>query len=199
MEKRKEQLFKFLNMLDDVLETINNADKKDKSHHFDINSEECKECEAFTICKEFHDMMTAINDSDFSEDVKNDMRAFIIFIKREYLFIDDFDIEDILKSEHELLNVYYKRFESVVKEFKNYDKLVQILNDNQLSFLRKIIIEVVDKTTDLMNTIIDRNRAESVILVSRLQKPKPKHKSKQEKSYEDMSKEELIELLKHNK
>lgn len=193
MEK-KEQLFKFLNMLDDVLETIDNADKKDKSHHFDINSEECKECEAFTICKEFHDMMTAINDSNFSEDVKNDMGAFIIFMKREYLFIDDFDINDILKSEHELLNGYYKRFESVVKEFKSYDKLVQILNDNQLSLLRKIIIEVVDKITDLMNTIINRNRAESVILVSRLQKPK-----QEEKSYEDMSKEELIELLKHNK
>lgn len=192
--KKKEQLFKFLNMLDNVLETIENVDKIDKIHHFDINSEECKECECFTICKEFHDMMTAINDSDFSEDVKNDMGVFIIFIKREYLFIDNFNIEDILKSENELLNGYYKRFESVVKEFKSYDKLVQILNNNQLSLLRKIVIEVVDKITDLMNTIINRNRAESVILVSRLQKPQ-----QEEKSYEDMSKEKLIELLKHNK
>lgn len=191
MEK-KEQLFKFLNMLNDTLEKV--IDKTGEDHHFDINSEECKQCEAFTICKEFHDMMTAINDSNFSEDVKNDMGAFIIFMKIEYFFIDDFNTEDILKSEHELLNCYYKRFESVVKGFKSHDKLVQILSNNQLSFLRKIILDVVDKITDLMNTIMDRNRSESVILISRLQKPK-----QEEKSYEDMSKEELIELLKHNK
>ena len=193
MEK-KEQLFKFLNMLDNVLETFDNVDKIDKTHHFDINSEECKQCECFTICKEFHDMMTAINDSNFSEDVKNHMSAFIIFIKREYLFIDDFDIENILKSEHELLSGYYKRFESVVKEFKSYDKLVQILDNNQLSLIRKIVLDVVAKIEELMNKITDRNRAESVILISRLQKPQ-----QEEKSYEDMSKEELIELLKHNK
>lgn len=162
------------------------------SHHFDANSNECKECEAFTICKEFHAMMTAINDSDFDETIKNDMGAFIIFMKREYLFVNDFNIEYILKDDDSALSGYYKRFESVVKDFKNYDKLVQILDDNQLSLLRKIIIDVVNNIEELMNKIMDRNRAESVILISKLQKPQ------QEKSYEDMTKEELIELLKHN-
>ena len=192
MEK-KEQMLGFLNMLGNVLDK-SLKELKENGHHFDANSNKCKGCESFTICKEFHAMMTAINDSDFDEKIKNDMGAFIIFMKREYLFVTDFDIEDILKDDDSILTVYYKRFESVVKEFKNYDKLVQIFDDNQLSLIRKIILDVVAKIEELMNKIMDRNRAESVILISRLQKPQ-----QEEKSYEDMTKEELIELLKHNK
>lgn len=190
--KKKEQMFKFLNMLGNVLDE-SLKELKENSHQFDSNSKECKECEAFTICKEFHGMMKAINDSNFDETTKNDMSAFIIFMKKEYLVVDDFDVEDILKNEDSVLTGYYKRFESVVNDFKNYDKLVQILDDNQLSLIRKIILESVAKIEELMNKIMNRNRAESVILISRLQKPQ-----QEEKSYEDMTKEELIELLKHN-
>lgn len=182
MEK-KEQMFRLLhNIIKDI---------KENSHHFDVNSKECKECESFVICKEFHAMMKAINDSDFDEIIKDDMGAFIIFMKREYLFVNDFDIEDILKDDEAALSNYYKRFESVVKDFKNYDKLVQILDDNQLSLIRKIILDVVTEIENLMNKIMDRNRAESVILISRLQKPQ-----QEQKSYEDMTREELIEELK---
>lgn len=190
--KKEEQMFRFLGMLGNMLGK-SLKEIKENGHHFDANSDECKSCEAFTICKEFHSMMKAINDSDFDEATKNDMSAFIIFMKKEYLFVDDFDVEDILKNEDSILNGYYKRFEYVVKDFKNYDKLVQILDDNQLSLIRKIILDVVAKIEELMNKIMDRNRAESVILISRLQKPK-----QEENSYEDMTKEELIELLKHN-
>ena len=186
MEKKEKEL-EFINMLGYIIDKI-----KENSHHFDDNSDECKSCKFFTICKELHNMMKTINDSNFDKDTKTDMTAFIIFMKREYLFVNDFNIEDVLKDDDSALSGYYKRFESVVKHFKNYDKLVQILDDNQLSLIRKIILDVVSKIEELMNKIMDRNRAESVILISRLQKPQ-----QEEKSYEDMTKEELIELLKH--
>ena len=191
--KKEEQMLAFLNILGNVLDK-SLKDIKENGHHFDVNSKKCKECASFIICKEFHAMMTAINDSDFDEKIKNDMAAFIIFMKREYLFVNDFNVEDILKDDEIILTDYYKRFESVVKDFKSYDKLVQILDDNQLSLIRKIILDVVANIEELMNKIMDRNRAESVILISRLQKPQ-----QEEKDYEDMTKEVLIELLKHNK
>ena len=186
--KKKEQMLKFINMLENVLESSLNEIKD--GHHFDANSNECKECESFTICKEFHGMMKAINDSNFDENVKNDMAAFIIFMKKEYLFADDFNAEDILKSD-DILSGYYRRFESVVKDFKNWDNLIKLLNDSQLSFIRKIIYDVVDKIEELMKTIINNNRIECNILIDKLRKPQ-----QEEKSYEDMTKEELIEELK---
>ena len=183
--KKKEQMFRIFSLLDNIVKDI-----KENEHHFDVNSEECKGCECFVICNEFTGMMKAVADSDYDKDVKTDLVAFIIFIKKEYLFIDNFDVDNILKDDETLLSGYYKRFESVVKDFKNYDKLVQILDDNQLSLIRKIILDVVAEIENLMNKIMDRNRAESVILISRLQKPQ------EEKSYEDMTREELIEELK---
>lgn len=188
MEK-KEQMFRMFSLLHNIVKDI-----KEHGHHFDVNSEECKGCESFVICKEFHAMMKAVNDSNYDKDVKTDLSAFIIFMKKEYLFVDEFDTEEILKSDDDIINGFYKRFESVIDNFNNYDKLVQILNDNQLSLIRKIILDVVAKIENLMNTIMDRNREESNILIAKLQKHQ-----QEEKSYEDMTKEELIELLKHNK
>ena len=188
--KKKEQMLEFLNMLGNVLEK-SLEELKETGHHFDANSEECKGCESFAICKEFTDMMTAVNNSDYNKDVKTDMTAFIIFMKKEYLFVDDFDVEDILKEDEEYcISGYYKRFDSVIKEFKHYDKLVEILNDNQLNLLRKIVLDVNNYIEDLVNIIADRNRAECNTLINKLRKPQ-----QEEKSYEDMTKEELIALL----
>lgn len=185
MEKN-EQMFIMFSLLKNII-----ADIKENGHHFDANSEKCKGCEYFAICKEFNGMMKVVNDSDYDKDVKTDLAAFIIFMKKEYLFTDDFDIEEILKSDSDLISGYYKRFESVIDNFNNWDKLVQILDDNQLRFIRKIILDVVLKIEELMNKIIDRNREESNILIAKLQNPQ-----QEEKSYEDMTREELIEELK---
>lgn len=190
--KKKEEMLEFLNMLGNVLNK-SLAEIAENGHHFDANSEKCKGCESFAICKEFNSMMKVVNDSDYNKDVKTDLAAFIIFMKKEYLFTDDFDIEEILKSDNDLISGYYKRFESVIDNFNNWDKLVEILDNNQLSLIRKIILDVTNKIEELMNKIMDRNREESNILIAKLQKPQQK-----EKSYEDMTKEELIELLKHN-
>lgn len=190
--KKKEEMLEFLNMLENVLNK-SLAEIAENGHHFDVNSKECKECESFAICKEFNGMLKAVNDSDYDKDIKTDLAAFIIFMKKEYLFVDEFDAEEILKSDDNIINGYYKRFESVIDDFNNWDKLVEILDNNQLSLIRKIILDVVYKTEELMNKIMDRNREESNILIAKLQKPQ-----QEEKSYEDMTKEELIELLKHN-
>lgn len=190
MEKKEKEL-EFINMLGYIIDKI----KENSHHHFDDSSNKCKECASFIICKEFHAILKAINDSNFDKDTKTDMAAFIIFMKKEHLFVYDFDVEEILKDDDSALSCYYKRFESVVKHFKNYDKLVQILDDNQLSLIRKIILDVVAEIENLMNKIMDRNRAESVILISKLQKPQLDEKQ-EVKSYEDMTKEELIEELK---
>lgn len=191
MEK-KEQLLTFLNMLGNVFDKAL-KDIKENGHHFDANSEECKRCESFAICKEFNGMLKVVNDSDYDKDVKTDLAAFIIFMKKEYLFVDEFDAEEILKSDDNIINGYYKRFESVIDNFNNWDKLVEIFDNNQLRFIRKIILDVVAKIEELMNKIMDRNREESNNLISKLQKSQ-----QEEKSYENMTKEELIELLKHN-
>ena len=188
MEK-KEQMFRMFSLLKNIIDDI-----KENGHHFDANSEKCKGCESFAICKEFNGMMIAVGNSNYDKDVKTDLAAFIIFMKKEYLFTDDFDIEEILKSDNDLISGYYKRFESVIDNFNNWDKLVEILDNNQLRFIRKIILDVTNKIEELMNKIMDRNREESNILIAKLQKPQ-----QEEKSYEDMTKEELIELLKHNK
>ena len=189
MEK-KEQLITFFNMLGNVFDKAL-KDIKENGHHFDANSEECKRCESFAICKEFNGMLKAVNDSDYDKDVKTDLAEFIIFMKIEYLFVDEFDAEEILKSDDNIINGYYKRFESVIDNFNNYDKLVEIFDNNQLRFIRKIILDVTNKIEELMNKIMDRNREESNILIAKLQKPQ-----QEEKSYEDMTREELIEELK---
>lgn len=186
--KKEEQMFRIFSLLKNILKDV-----KENGHHFDANSEECKGCEAFTICKEFSGMMIAVDNSDYDKDVKTDMAAFIIFMKKEYLFVDDFDIEDVLKNDEEYcISGYYKRFDSVIKGFKHYDKLIEILNDNQLTLLRKIVLDVTIDIENLMNRITDRNRSECNILINKLRKPQ-----QEEKSYEDMSRDELIELLKH--
>lgn len=188
--KKKEEMLEFLNILGNVLNKSLN-EIAEIGHHFDANSDECKRCEAFAVCKEFNGMLKAVNDSDYDKDVKTDLAAFIIFMKKEYLFVDEFDAEEILKSDDNIINGYYKRFESVIDNFNNYDKLVEILDNSQLRFIRKIIFNVVAKTEELMNKIMDRNREESNILIAKLQKPQ-----QEEKSYEDMTREELIEELK---
>lgn len=188
--KKKEEMLEFLNILGNVLNKSLN-EIAEIGHHFDANSDECKRCEAFAVCKEFNGMLKAVNDSDYDKDVKTNLAAFIIFMKKEYLFVDEFDAEEILKSDDNIINGYYKRFESVIDNFNNYDKLVEILDNSQLRFIRKIIFNVVAKTEELMNKIMDRNREESNILIAKLQKPQ-----QEEKSYEDMTREELIEELK---
>ena len=105
--KKKEEMLEFLNMLGNVLNKSLN-EIAENGHHFDANSDECKRCEDFAICKEFNGMMIAVGNSNYDKDVKTDIAAFIIFMKKEYLFIDVFDVEEMLKSDNDLISGYYK-------------------------------------------------------------------------------------------
>ena len=187
--KEKEQMFDFLNMLRNVLKDV-----EEDAHFFDDNSDRCKKCKDFNICAKLSSIKDSIAKSAYTDEVIGDLFAFVAFMKVEYMFATEGDIDDLLKRKKVNLLDFYLRFENVVKDFKNYDKLVVILNDEQLSVLRKIVLDVNKKIEDLFNKITDRNRAESVILISKLQKPQQEEKQ-EEKSYEDMTKEELIALL----
>lgn len=182
--KEKEQMFGFLNMLRNVLKDV------EDEHLFDAESDKCKKCKDFNACAKFSSIKDSIAKSAYTDEVIEDLFAFVAFMKVEYMFTTEGDINDLLKLKEVNLLDFYLRFENIIKDFKNYDKLVAILNDEQLSVLRKIVIDVNKKIEDLFNKIMDRNRAESVILISKLQKPQ-----QEEKSYEDMTKEELIALL----
>lgn len=188
--KKEKGMLDFLNMLGNVLKEI-----EDDAHFFDEQSDKCKKCKDFNTCAKFDSIKNAIKNSTYTDEVIEDLLAFVSFMKVEYMFATDVNIDDILKLKKVNLLDLYLRFENVVKDFKNYDKLVTVLNEEQLSFIRKIVLDVVVKIEDLFNKIMDRNRAESVILTSKLQKPQ-QEETQEEKSYEDMTKEELIEELK---
>ena len=188
--KKKEQMFEFLNALGKVLKDASSDD----FHIFDAESDNCKKCKDFNTCAKFSSIKTTINESSYTDEIIEDLFAFVAFMKVEYMFATEGDINDLLKRKCVNLLDFYLRFENVVKDFKNYDKLVAILNEEQLSVLRKIVLDVTNKIEDLFDKIMDRNRAESTILISKLRKPQ-QEENREEKSYEDMTKEELIALL----
>jgi hypothetical protein len=186
MEK-KESLKALLMMLKEMKERA-------EKHIFDANSDNCKTCPSFSICKEFSGIRQTLESSKYSDDVKTDLLAFVAFIKHEYIWLDDFDVKDALKDEELTIWEIHNRFDNLLRNFKNWDKLVETLDDNQLSLLRKTIIDVNQKIIDFLISVQNDNTNEMNTILSKLRKPK-----QEEKSYEDMTKEELIELLKHNK
>lgn len=185
--ERKELLKGLLAMLKDLKESA-------EGHIFDINSDKCKSCSSFAICKEFSGIRESLEASKYDDKIKDDLVAFIAFIKYEYLWLEDFDIENALKDEEFTIYEIHQRFDNLVDNFKNWDKLVELLDDNQLSLLRKIILDINQKIIDLLERIKDDNLKEMNKIIGKLRKPQ-----QEEKSYEDMTKEELIDLLKHNK
>ena len=187
MEK-KELLKGLLSILKDMRESI------DEGHVFNPNSEECKNCNLFTTCKEFNAIRTAIENSNYSKEDKLDLAAFIAFFKYEYMWSDDLNIEEFINDNDSTIYEIHERFENIIKEFSNWDKLITILNDNQLSLLRKITLDCNQKIIDLIEKVKNNNLKEMNFIISKL------HKVKEENdcppNYEDMTREELIEELK---
>lgn len=182
MEK-KELLKGLLAMLKDLKE-------KAEEHTFDANSDKCKSCSSCVICKEFSDIRKSLESSKYDHEVKVDLLAFVAFVKYEYLWLEDFDVKKALKDGEFTIYEIYQRFDDLVDNFKNWDKLVELLNDNQLSLIRKIVIDINQKITDLVEKIKDNNLKEMNFMLGKLHKPQ-----QEAKKYEDMTKEELIELL----
>lgn len=182
--ERKELLKGLLAMLKDLKE---NAEE----HMFDANSDKCKSCSSFTICREFSTIRQSLESSKYDDKVKEDLFAFVAFVKYEYLWLEDFDVVEALKDEDFTIYEIHQRFDNLLNNFKNWDKLVELLDDNQLSLIRKIILDINQKIIDLLARIKDNNLKEMNDIISKLRKPQ-----QEEKSYEDMTREELIEELK---
>lgn len=185
--ERKELLKGMLALLKDLKERA-------EGHMFDANSDKCKSCSSFTICREFASITQSLESSKYDDKIKSDLFAFVAFVKYEYLWIEYFDVVEALKDEDFTIYEIHQRFDNLLNNFKNWDKLVELLDDNQLSLIRKIILDINQKIIDLLARIKDDNLKEMNGIISKLRKPQ-----QEEKSYEDMTKEELIDLLKHNK
>lgn len=178
-------------LLKGLLEMLKRFKESAEGHTFDANSDKCKSCSSFTICREFSTILKTLESSNYNTDAKADLLAFIAFVKYEYLWLEDFDVVDVLKDEDFTIYEIHQRFDNLVDNFKNWDKLVEVLDENQLSFIRKIILDVNQKIMDLLARVKDDNLKEMNNIISKLRKPK-----QEEKSYENMTREELIEELK---
>lgn len=171
---------------------INSITKESDNHTFDINSETCKNCKDFIICKSFHSMIDKIEAADIDDDIKTQCCAVLAFFKLEAELIDDFVLEEVIKNKAKINN-FYRRFDSL-KEFNHFDILMNILDDNDIKYLRSIVLKVNNRIRCIFDGIIHENLRDENDIIDILQKPK-----QEEKSYEDMTREELLEELKKKK
>lgn len=175
----------FVNALKEVANEVEEDEVEDENHHFDVNSEKCRNCKDFECCRMFHSMLDKIEASDIDEKVKDDLCNVLEFIKRETLILD----KDVEFNKFRIRAIT-GRFKSL-KECKNFDVLVSILNKSELKYLRSIIFKVTSKIENELNKVIEVNRNELNHFMNILRKPEV-----EEKRYEDMTREELLEELK---
>lgn len=160
-------------------------ESNEEEHHFDANSDKCKNCEIFELCRMFHGMLDKIEAAEIEEDIKNDLGKVLVFIKEEMIILDK-DVEF-----HKFrLQTITERFE-YLRKCKNFDVLVDILNETELKYLRNIISNITNKIERELDKVIEANRAEYNHFMNILRKPEI-----EEKRYEDMTREELLEELK---
>ena len=170
----------FINAMKESMKESN-----EEEYHFDTNFDKCKNCKTFELCRMFHGMLDKIEAANIDEKVKDELSKVLVFIKEEILILDK-DIEF-----HKFrLQAITERFECL-KEYKIFDVLVDILDKNELKYLRSIIFKVTAKIEDELNKVINANRAECNHFMNILRKPEV-----EEKRYEDMTREELLEELK---
>lgn len=162
-----------------------------KNHEFKADSPICQNCPSFVKCKRNNEIKDKISNSEYSDGVKEELIDFIDWIDHEDSLIEKFNNKLILSKDFKDavgITAFYKRF----RDCNNHlDKLVSICNDEELSYIRKVIITLNSKIDKLLETIINDNREEMNNLIKRLHKPQ-----EESKSYEDMTREELLEELK---
>lgn len=172
--------------LNAVKVAVKEVEDDEDEHHFDANSERCQNCKDFECCRKFHSMLDKINAADIDENIKDDLCNVLEFIKRETLILD----KDI-KFNKFRIQAITERFESL-KKCKNIPILIAVLDKSELKYLRSIIFNITSKIEDELNKVIDANRKECNYFMNILRKPEV-----EEKRYEDMTREELLEVLKN--
>lgn len=161
---------------------------KEEEHFFDETSEKCKTCDDFCICKEFAPIIDKIKSLKLSKEVNEEIADFINCVKHNAGFVRC-NAKDNCSDYTKLLRIrlydVHKRFEDIIN-FKHYDILVNNLTEEELSSIRNIISNTNKLIRQLFENVVNANAEEEAIILNNLSKGK---------SYEDMSKEELIELL----
>ena len=167
---------------------IENANGKEP-HFFDENSERCKDCEDFIICKLFAPISNKIKALKLDAETNEDIADFLDGIKHNYGFVRNNIDKPYTKMLKIKLYDIHQRFEDV-SDFKHYDILVNNLSKEELGLIRKVIIDTNNFIHNLLDKVIEANLKETNFMVRRLQV-----EVEEPKRYEDMTKEELIVLL----
>lgn len=145
-------------------------ESNEEEHHFDANSNKCKNCETFELCRMFHGMLDKIEVANIEEDVKNDLAKVLTFIKEELILLDE-DVEF-----HKFrLQAITERFECL-RKCTNFNVLVNILDETELKYLRSIILKVNNKISNKLAKVMDANRAECNYFMDVLRKPEIEEK-----------------------
>ena len=169
--------------------------KTDSNHKFDIDSKQCKNCKDFLVCKQFADMSNKITSANIDERIKHECLFVLCCFKLEFTLNSEFNIEEIINADNDSISIndFHKRFE-FLKDFNHFDVLLNILDEEDIKCLRKIITDINNNIHSLTDKILVDNLKEMNEIFKVLQKPK-----QEEKSYEDMTREELLEELKKKK
>lgn len=141
----------FFNAMRDSMKEL---DDEDEEHHFDANSDKCKNCKDFECCRMFHSMLDKVNAANIEESVKDELCRVLVFIKDETRIFD----KDIEFSKFRVRAIT-ERLQSL-KKCKNLEVLAAILDKSELKYLRGIIFNITTKIEHELNKVIDANRAE---------------------------------------
>ena len=99
----------------------------EEPHFFDENSERCKGCDDFCICKLFAPISNKIKALKLDAETNEDIADFLNGIKHNYGFVrNNIDIPYTKMLKTKLYDIH-KRFEDV-SDFKHYDILVNNLS-----------------------------------------------------------------------
>ena len=171
-----------------LAEIMKNVADKVKDHEFDENSEMCKDCKSFKQCM-FNSKMTAkIKSANLDNNIEETLIDFVDWIKHEDKLLEVFDANYVINDKDFKLHGLINRF----KDCENHlAVLTNILDEDELKYICKIIHGVTNKIDDLFDKIMNINRTQMNKLIFILQKPK-----EEPKRYEDMTREELLEELK---
>ena len=171
-----------------LAETMKNVADKVKDHEFDENSEMCKGCDGFKRYM-FNSKMTAkIKSANLDNKIEETLIDFVDWIKHEDKLLEIFDADYAIKDKDFKLHSLINRF----RDCENHlAVLTNILDEDELKYIRKVIRGITNKIDDLFDSIMNTNRHQMNKLIFILQKPK-----EEPKRYEDMTREELLEELK---
>lgn len=152
----------------DIVEKL--IDVVGEDHKFDENSDKCKKCKGFPSCKVKTSVRKKIEESEFSDGVKEEMLRFIGWIDHEFAMVEMFNTLKILNASRDEaigISAFYRRFRNADNHL---DKFVAICDEEELKHIRMVIRKVDEKIMDMCYKIMDDNRIDTNNLLNKLTK-----------------------------